>query len=161
MACYRAKFTPSGIACCNSSADQFDCEPSEDNPPMCIKGTVQCSEATGGGCCPSKSECSPNGCIHVLSASIVSASHTDSASAGNTSRSPSPTSSEMHNTVSTVGTPLSSITITQQPASTQTLAKAGEVMQASRSKGSIVMRLCVPYSTACLLVVVCGLMGLL
>ena len=161
MACYRAKFTPSGIACCNSSADQFDCEPSEDNPPMCIKGTVQCSEATGGGCCPSKSECSPNGCIHVLSASIVSASHTDSASAGDTSRSTSPTSSEMHNTVSTVGTPLSTVTITQQPASTQTLAKAGEVMQASRSKGSIVMRLCVPYSTACLLVVVCGLMGLL
>ncbi|KAK0108429.1 hypothetical protein ONS95_003234 [Cadophora gregata] len=161
MACYRAKFTPSGIACCNSSADKFDCEPSEDNPPTCMKGTVQCSEATGGGCCPSVSECSPNGCIHVVSASILGASPTDSSSANDVSESALSTSSVTRNSMSAVETPLSTVTVTQQPASTQTLAKAGEVMQARGSKGSIVMALCVPYSTACLLVGVATLMGLL
>lgn len=161
MACYPAKFTPSGIACCNSSADKFDCEPSEDNPPMCIEGTVQCSEETGGGCCPSASECSPNGCIHVVNASILSASPTNSNSADDQFGSTSATSAVTQNSVSAIRTPLATVTVTQQAASTQTLAKAGEVMQAGGSRGSIVMKLCVPYSTACLLVGLAALMGLL
>ncbi|KAH7350962.1 hypothetical protein BKA65DRAFT_593811 [Rhexocercosporidium sp. MPI-PUGE-AT-0058] len=161
MACYRVKFTPSGIACCNSSANQFDCEPSEDNPPICIEGTVQCSEATGGGCCPSASECSPNGCIHVVSASILDATPTSSDLSGADSEVASQTSSATRNSVSAAGTPLSTVTVTQRPAATQTLAKAGEVMQARGTRGSVVMTLCVPYSTACLLVGVAALMGLL
>ncbi|KAH6712986.1 hypothetical protein BKA61DRAFT_576582 [Leptodontidium sp. MPI-SDFR-AT-0119] len=161
MACYPAKFTPSGIACCKSTANQFDCEPSEDNPPTCIEGTVQCSEATGGGCCPSTLECSPNGCIHVISASILNTTPTSSVFSDADSETASETSSVTRNSVSAVGTPLSTITVTQQPAATQTLAKVGEVMQARGTRGSIVMTLCVPYSTACLLVGVAALMGLL
>ena len=161
MGCYRAQFTPSGIACCNSSANQFDCEPSEDNPPTCMKGTVQCSEATGGGCCPSASECSPNGCIHVVSASILNAFPTSPNLSDVDSESASQTSSVTRNSVNAIGTPLSTVTITQRPAATQTLAKAGEVMQARGTRGSIVMTLSVPYSTACLLVGVAALMGLL
>ncbi|KAG4429788.1 hypothetical protein IFR05_014724 [Cadophora sp. M221] len=161
MACYPAKFTPSGIACCKSSANQFDCEPSKDNPPTCIEGTTQCSEATGGGCCPSALECSPNGCIHVVSASILSPNSTSSVISGVDSETTSATSSVTRNSVSAVGSPLSTVTVTQRPEATQTLAKAGEVMQARGTRDSIVMTLCVPYSTASLLVGVAALMGLL
>ncbi|KAL2071527.1 hypothetical protein VTL71DRAFT_12762 [Oculimacula yallundae] len=159
MACYRASFTPSGIYCCNSSISQFDCEPSKDNPPTCMDGTVQCSEATGGGCCPSVSECSPNGCIHVVSASILSTTATSAIGSKTTGTHPTP--SATRNSVSPEGTPLSTVTIIQQPAATQTLAKSGEVMQARGAKGSIVTILSVPHSTACLLVGVAALMGLL
>ncbi|CZT41414.1 uncharacterized protein RSE6_01150 [Rhynchosporium secalis] len=155
MACYRAKFTPSGIACCNSSITQFKCEPSENNPPTCIEGTVQCSEATGGGCCPSASECSPNGCIHVASASILNPTATSNVDP----ETGSPTATR--NSQSHEATPLSTVTVVQQPAATQTLAKSGEVMEAKGTRESIVMTLCVPYSTAYLLVVVAALMGLL
>lgn len=161
MACYRAKFTPSGIFCCNDSISTFDCEPSEDNPPKCMDGTVQCSEATGGGCCPSTKECSPNGCIHIVSASVISASSTDTAS-GTISTDSSTSSSVTRNSVSIVGTPITSTrTVTERPEATQTLAKSGEVMQATGSKDSIVLKLCVPYSTACLLVGMAALMGVL
>ncbi|KAI9055585.1 hypothetical protein LZ554_000531 [Drepanopeziza brunnea f. sp. 'monogermtubi'] len=150
MACYPAKFTPSGIFCCNDTKTSFDCEPSEDDPPKCIEGTVQCSEATGGGCCPSTKECSPNGCVHVLNASIISASPSTVES-----------SSSVTKASSIVGTPIVFITVTEVPEATQTLAKVGEVMQARGSGDSIVMKLCVPYSTVYLLVGVAVLMGVL
>ncbi|PBP21297.1 hypothetical protein BUE80_DR007888 [Diplocarpon rosae] len=162
MACYRAKFTPSGIFCCNNSRSEFDCEPSKDDPPKCIEGTVQCSEATGGGCCPSTKECSPNGCIHVVSASIIGASSTDSIYAETSSTNSAPFSSVTRNSVSIVGTPITvTSTVTERPEATQTLAKLGEVMQARGSKGSITMALSGPYPTVCLLIGVAAFMGLL
>lgn len=140
MACYKAKFTLSGIFCCNDSVTAYDCEPSEEDPPQCIAGTVQCSEATGGGCCPSTKECSPNGCVHVVSASTIGAS-------------PSSSSGTVTSNALT--------TITVVPEATETLAKVGEVMQAQGSRDSIVTKICVPYFTVCLLVGVAALMGVL
>ncbi|OWP00521.1 hypothetical protein B2J93_4270 [Marssonina coronariae] len=162
MACYRATFTPSGIFCCNNSRSEFDCEPSKDDPPQCIQGTVQCSEATGGGCCPSTKECSPNGCIHIVSASFISASSTDSANPGTGSTDSAPSSPVTSSSLSITGAPTTiTRTVTQRPEATQTLAKSGEVMQATGSRGSVTMALSVPYSTVYLLVGVVALMGLL
>ncbi|KAK2625656.1 hypothetical protein QTJ16_004968 [Diplocarpon rosae] len=98
-------------------------------------------------------ECSPNGCIHVVSASIIGASSTDSIYAETSSTNSAPFSSVTRNSVSIVGTPITvTSTVTERPEATQTLAKLGEVMQARGSKGSITMALSGPYPTVCLLI---------
>lgn len=52
----------SGVYCCNAT-ESFDCHPSASKPPLCANGTSECSVKLGGGCCPSDTQCSPNGCI--------------------------------------------------------------------------------------------------
>ncbi len=145
MTCYKATYTPSGIFCCNSSASEFACEVSKIDRPKCMESLVQCSAETGGGCCPSESQCSPNGCIFVNSASTISASPTRSSL-----QSPSVTQSKF----SITGTPITiTSTVTIAPEATVTLAKEGEIAYPSSMAGrSLVTSLHLPYSFACALI---------
>lgn len=160
--CYEASFTPSGIFCCNSSASRFQCQASESRPPKCLESLVECSAEAGGGCCPKADVCSPNGCIHIATSSILGAlansttSAVESATpnAGALSSSPSGTNE--------MGTPITvTNTVIEVPAATSTVVKEGEVAQlGAGSKGSVVEALFVPYSSGWLFILVAALMGM-
>lgn len=159
MTCYVASFTPSGIYCCNSTASEYACQASESNPPKCMDSLVECSLQTGGGCCPSALECSPNGCVHVNNAStIIPSSTSPSSSSENiqtTSVPPSLTSNSL-------GTPITvTSTVFQAPRATVTLAKEGEILDARVGAGgsSIVLSLWIPYFAALFICCLAVLMG--
>lgn len=160
MTCYAASFTNSGIYCRNSTNSEFECELTKAHPPQCMASLVECSPETGGGCCPSASECTPNGCVHVNNASIISSG----SSASSTSNSGGSQSTQVpaSTTSNSLGTPITvTNTIFQAPAATVTLAKQGEIAQAGVGAGSysLVINLRVPYSCALFIVCIAGIMG--
>ncbi|KAE9375577.1 hypothetical protein N431DRAFT_454203 [Stipitochalara longipes BDJ] len=160
--CYEGSFTLSGVFCCNASVSQFDCQASESRPPKCLASLAECPVEAGGGCCPKNDICSPNGCIHILSASIVGISlHSTTSSAGSATGGLGSASISSSGTNS-VGSPITiTSTIVEAPAATSTVTKEGEVAQVGTgSKGSVVSAFFVPYSSAWLLVLVAVLMGL-
>lgn len=149
MACYPTDvdITPSSIFCCNSTSP-FDCLVSQANPPKCLAGTVQCSEETGGGCCPNATICSPNGCIQISGPSVISVS-------GTAVETPLPT-------LGNGGSPvILTTTITERPAATATILKEGEVAPNTAKTSQITMTLCLPYSVIWTLVCAAAVMGLL
>lgn len=154
MTCYAASFTNSGTYCCNSTNSLFECEITKAHPPQCMTSLVECSKETGGGCCPSTLECTPNGCVHFNNASIISSSYTSSAPSSSDSF--QSTHFSASTTSNSLGTPITvTSTIFEAPAATVTLAKEGEIAQADVGAGgdSIVVNLWVPYFAA--LVIVC------
>ncbi|KAF8858914.1 hypothetical protein BDZ45DRAFT_590465 [Acephala macrosclerotiorum] len=162
MTCYSASFTNSGIYCCNSTNSLFECEVTKAHPPQCMASLVECSKETGGGCCPSTLECTPNGCVHVNNASITSTSSTSSASPS--SDSSQSTYVPASTTSNSLGTPITvTSTIFEAPAATVTLAKEGEIAPAGVGAGgdSIVVNLGVPYFVALAIVCVAGIMATL
>ena len=160
--CYPAgNLTPSGIFCCNSTA--WQCQAEENVQPKCPTSTVECGYDMGGGCCFGDSICSLNGCIRISSPSIVSASSTNSAtSAGQISTSRSLTISPLTTTTDTTPVMLTT-TLTEAPAATVTTTKDGEEAQSGvGTKGSILKKFCLSYSTVCALVcVAAAVMGML
>ena len=143
MTCYAATFTPSGIYCCNSTESPYNCEATVSNPPKCMVSLIECSEQAGGGCCPSALECSPNGCIHVNNASIIS-SATSSSGSSEGFHTPATASNSL-------GIPITvTTTIFQAPAATETVVKEGEIAQIDVGAGSvsIMVNLWIPYTTA-------------
>ena len=163
MECYDAAdgagMTFSGIFCCNATTP-YDCQLSEVNPPKCMDSLIQCSKATGGGCCPSVQECTPNGCVHVSPAStIFPASNISVTSYSGT---PSNSSSTQYNTDSSGMMVTVTNTIIEQPAATQTLAKEGEVAQLTNdSRGSTAISSYIPYLLAWAFVCIAFGMGML
>lgn len=160
--CYAGSFTLSGIFCCNASKSQFECQASESRPPKCLASLVQCSAETGGGCCPKNDLCSPNGCIHISTASIIGTSlNSTTMDAGSATSGPvsiSPSSSKINGQ----GTPITiTNTVVEAPAATYTVTKEGEVAQIEKgSQGSVMSTLFVPYSSGWFLVLVAVLMGI-
>lgn len=160
--CYGGKFTLSGVFCCNASLSQFACEASESRPPQCLASLVECSEETGGGCCPKNDVCSPNGCIHISTASIIGTSlNSTTISAGSATSSPASVTSSSSGK-NGIGTPITiTNTVVEAPAATYTMTKEGEVAQfETGSKGSAMSTLFVPYLSGWLLVLVAVLMGM-
>jgi hypothetical protein len=159
--CYAASFTPSRIFCCNASKSQFECQASESRPPKCLSSLVQCSAETGGGCCPKNDMCSPNGCIHISTASIIGTSlnSTTTTAGSTTSSSTVVTSSASKNNEE--GTPITiTNTLVEAPAATYTVTKQGEVAQIGKgSQASVISIFFGPYSSGWLLVLVAVLMG--
>jgi hypothetical protein len=137
MTCYPTTFTPSTIFCCSSTNSQSECqyEASPFNPPKCLPSSVECSAEAGGGCCPSELQCSPNGCVQVTGPSTTLLPPTQ------------------HD---------NPVTVIESPASTATMVKQGEVAQKGVGvRGSVVLKLCVPYFSAWVLVCLGALMGML
>ncbi|CZR53061.1 uncharacterized protein PAC_02939 [Phialocephala subalpina] len=160
MTCYAASFTNSGIYCCNSTHSLFECELTKAHPPQCMASLAECSSETGGGCCPSSLECTPNGCVHVNNASIISSPSTVPISSS--SGSSQSTQVSASTTSNSLGTPITvTSTIVQVPAATVTLAKEGEIAQASVGAGgdSIAVNLWVPYFAALVIVCIAGIMA--
>ena len=150
MICHPSKFTPSKIFCCNSTAPESACRESLFHPPKCLSSTIECSAATGGGCCPKGLICSPNGCIQIKQSSIVglSADH--------------PTASGTDSIKGSTTIMMKTVTVTQSPASTATLTKEGEICQEGVAvKKSMVFTFRVPYVSASVLVCIAALMGML
>ncbi|KAE8445668.1 hypothetical protein EG329_012965 [Mollisiaceae sp. DMI_Dod_QoI] len=160
MACFAASFTVSGIYCCNATDSEFKCQATKAHPPQCMASLVECSSETGGGCCPSALECSPNGCVHVNNASIISSPTTIwPPSSSDSSQSTQVPASVTSNSL---GIPITvTSTIFQAPAATVTLAKEGEIAQAGVGAGSYSMigNLWVPYSSVLFIVCIAIVMG--
>jgi hypothetical protein len=137
MSCRSTSLTPSKIYCCNANETDLVCEASWNALPKCLPSYFQCLEEEGGGCCPTNSLCSPNGCITTTGPTIINA----------------PTGTT---------TPNLPITVTEVPAATATMLKQGEVAQSGVGpKDSVVIKLCLPYSCVSSLVFVAALMGFL
>lgn len=61
--CHKSATTNSGVICCLGNED---CSTSADEPntqAFCPLNTVACPPEAAGGCCPTLSQCSPNGCL--------------------------------------------------------------------------------------------------
>jgi len=164
MVCYEASFTVSGIYCCNSTDSVFQCQITKADPPKCMASLVECSSETGGGCCPSALECSPNGCVHVNNASMISSVSTiaSTSNSGTSQSSQSNTQPPTSASSNSLGTPITvTSTIIEAPEATVTLAKEGEIAQPRVGAGgdSIVVSFWSPYSTALFIVCIAGLMG--
>ncbi|KUJ18368.1 uncharacterized protein LY89DRAFT_781430 [Mollisia scopiformis] len=160
MTCYAATFTPSGIYCCNSTDSDYNCEASESDPPKCMASLVECSPETGGGCCPSTLECSPNGCVHVNNASTISPPSTVPATSSPSNSQGTQAAPAM--TSNSLGTPITvTSTIFQAPQATVTLAKEGEILAARVGAGgsSIVLSFWIPYAATMLIGCIAVLMG--
>ena len=140
------------VLCCNASWSRFQCQASEAYPPKCLASLVACSPETGGGCCPKNDICSPNGCIHISTASNSGVANHSTAAATSVSG------------TNTVGSPITiTNTVTEVPAATYTVVKEGKIAQqkGTGSKGSVVSTLLVPYSSMWLLILVGIVMGML
>ncbi|KAH8599308.1 hypothetical protein B0O99DRAFT_613531 [Bisporella sp. PMI_857] len=136
MTCYHTAATVSQVFCCKINKPDDDCAAGLEGPPKCMPGTRECSDATGGGCCPSDTHCSPNGCIQIKKPSIIGSSPT------------------------AVGSTV--VTITENPASTATLPKEGEVGQvAGVGRAFEFSTCCVPWLVLFLIASVACLMNLL
>ncbi|PMD65993.1 uncharacterized protein K444DRAFT_701475 [Hyaloscypha bicolor E] len=140
---------------------QFECQASESRPPKCLASLVQCSAETGGGCCPKNDLCSPNGCIHISTASIIGTSLNSTTSDAGTATS-GPVSISPSSMINGQVTPITiTNTVVEAPAATYTVTKEGEVAQIEKgSQGSVMSTLFVPYSSGWFLVLVAVLMGI-
>ena len=134
MTCFHSATTFDHIFCCKPNTPKDDCSTSLTNPPKCLSGMHECSRSTGGACCPERTICSPNGCIEINNATIIGTS----------------TATVLDNIV---------ITVTEQPESTATLPKNGEVGQIAAATRRFEVAACyVPwmlffmlFSAACLM----------
>jgi hypothetical protein len=152
MICYPSLITSSNVYCCNSSAPAAQCRESARQPPQCLPDTRRCTDATGGGCCPNSLICSPNGCIQIKESSIIGPSSSPQAVSG----------SESIKSLTAVQTDPATVTVTQIPAATVTMAKEAEVAQkGDGSKQSVILSFCVPYVSAWSLLCVAVLMGMM
>lgn len=116
------------------------------------------------GCCPIDDQCTPNGCIHISGASVISASPTNATASAPQSSALStiPESSKIVDTATGTGTPVTvTNTIIQAPEATATFAKDGEVASGVGRKHYGVLSLSLPYSSAWVLVSVAAVMSLL
>lgn len=112
---------------------------------------TQCTKLTYGGCCPADTICAPNGCVKIISASIVGIETATYSSI-----------IKVLDGTETTRTGVVSVTVTERPAATTTSVKTGEVPQVKISDGhSIFFGLCLPYSLAALLVIMALIMGFL
>jgi len=137
MTCFHTSTTYDQIFCCKPDTPKGDCSTGLSGPPKCLPGTIECSQAMGGACCPIGTSCSPNGCIEINDATVIGTS----------------IATENGNTVATV---------TEQPAATATLPKDGEVGQvAGGAKRIGIATICVPWMVFFMLVSVACLINLL
>ena len=112
---------------------------------------VQCSKLTHGGCCPQNTICTPNGCVRIIAASVISVETTTYSSLFSVLD-----GSEVTKTGE------ATINVTERPAATTTGVKYGEVLPPSSSAGqSIFVAFCLPYTLAALLVIVALMTGFL
>jgi hypothetical protein len=137
MICHPTPYTKSNIYCCNSNKTSLDCDGSWTSSPKCMPTFFECLGLEGGGCCPTNTLCSPNGCITIRGPTTIS----------------SPTGSTTHTVP---------ITVTEVPAATATLVKQGEIAQSGVGpKESVRLKLCLPYSCTAILVFIAALVGFL
>lgn len=141
MACYPSRFTSSGIFCCES--EYSSCDEDLTQPPKCPRSTNQCSSATGGGCCRAGLICSPNGCVEVRNASTVGL-----------------TSSHAKSVEASITVLTGTVTVTENPASTETYVKGGEIsQQKDGARKSMVIQLNVSVLSAVVLLFLAAVMG--
>ena len=139
MSCRPTTLSSSDIYCCNSTWTHRECEGSGSALPKCSPSHFACLVQEGGGCCPLKSLCSPNGCIMTTGPTIISSLIATS-----------------------TATFIGPVTVTEIPAATATIIKQGEVAQSGvGAKDSVVIKLCLPYSCISFLVFVAAVMGFL
>ena len=137
MSCFHTATTFDQIFCCKPSTPGGDCSSDMSSPPKCLSGTIECSQATGGACCSKGTICSSNGCIEINNATVIGTS-----------------------TATSLGNPV--VTVTEQPASTATTPKEGEVGQiVAGAKGFQLATCCVPWMIFFMLISVAFLMNLL
>jgi hypothetical protein len=137
MICHPTPLTPSNIYCCNSNETKLECDGSWTALPKCLPSYFECLAEEGGGCCPTNTLCSPNGCITTTSPTTVG-------------------------TPAGTATPTGLVTIVEVPAATVTMMKQGEVAQSGvGQKDAVLIKLCLPYSCVSFLGFVVVLMGFL
>lgn len=138
MTCHPTHDTPSNVYCCDSNETALGCDRSWTERPRCLPNFFECLALEYGGCCPTDTLCSPNGCIKVTS--------------------PMTTSPLITSTPTATGP----VTVTEFPAVTATIVKQGEIVQSGVGvKEDVRLRLCLPYSCTAILVFVAALMGFL